>query len=424
MSQLSPKALLDEILQLAMKKQASDIHLKAGIMPVIRKHGKLRPISSDYPTLSNHQIDDIAFGIMEEVQKRAFRENKQIDLGYSIPSVGRFRVNVFRQQGTTRMVIRYIPTQVPMLEELNMPGVLTKIANYERGLVLVTGATGSGKSTTLAAILDYINRNKSKHIITVEDPVEFILRDRKSVVSQIEIGTDSLSFGSALRSALRQDPNVILIGEMRDKETIEIAMTAAETGHLVISTLHTSDATETVHRILSVFPPHQHSQMRYQLASVLKAVISMRLARRLDQKGFVPAVEIMINNPRIAELISDPARTAEIVSVIEESRTPWEMQTFDQALFQMVKDQKIDIKEAMQLATNPENFALKQSGISAESDLNKWKVSDKTEASAISGSGWRGLQELELEDHTKMKKPEEEEDRTPAPVKWMKKLAK
>lgn len=418
----SPKMILDEILQTALKKQASDIHLKSGIVPVVRKHGKLRPLSSSAQVLSSHQIDEIAFGIMEEGQKRSFRENKQIDLGYTLTGVGRFRINVFRQQGTTRMVIRYIPTTVPVLEELNMPPVVQKIANLERGLVLVTGATGSGKSTTLAAMLDYINRNKSKHIITVEDPIEFILKDRKSIVSQIEIGADSHSFASALRSALRQDPNVILIGEMRDKESIEIALTAAETGHLVISTLHTSDTMETVHRILSVFPPHQHLQIRYQLASVLKAVISMRLARRSDNQGFIPAVEIMLNNSRIAELIEDPARTSEIIGVIEESRTPWEMQTFDQALHQLVKEGKIDLEEAMVQATHPENFALKHSGISAESDAGKWKSTDHTQSD--SDSAWRGLKELELEEALSDTEAPPEEEEKDGPAGWLKKLAK
>ncbi len=350
---------------MAVKKGASDVHLKAGLVPVIRKHGRLRPLQQDLPPLSNTELEEMAKALFDDEQTRIFLARKEIDLGYGISGIGRFRINVFRQRGSIRMVIRSISHKVPTLAELQLPEVLSKIADQERGLVLVTGVTGSGKSSTLAAMIDHINTNQNTHILTVEDPIEFLIRDRKSIISQRELGVDTTSFAGALRSALRQDPDVILIGEMRDRETIEIAMTAAETGHLVFSTLHTLDAQETINRILSAFEPHQHQQIRLQLASVLRAIISQRLARKKDGSGFIPAVEVMINNARTKEMIEDPVRTKELIKAIEESRDTFSMQSFDWCLMDMVKRDVIDYQEALRLSTNPENFALRFSGISS-----------------------------------------------------------
>lgn len=356
---------LEEILAIAIKKDASDVHLKAGLVPVIRKHGKLRPLQTGLPQLSNNDIEAMAFGIMDEEQQRHFTANKELDLAYGVSGLGRFRVNVFRQRGSTRMVIRNIPFQIPTIEDLNLPSVVKRIADLERGLILVTGVTGSGKSSTLAAMIDEINSTKNKHILTIEDPIEFLIRDRKSIVSQRELGVDTRSFATALRAALRQDPDVILIGEMRDRETIEIAMIAAETGHLVLSTLHTLDAQESINRILTAFEPHQQVQLRLQLASVLKAVVSQRLARRKDKLGFVPAVEVLINNARTREMIEDPQKTKDLRHVIEESKETVGMQSFDQSLMMLVSQDMIELNEALRLASNPEDFHLRYSGVSS-----------------------------------------------------------
>lgn len=404
---MNGKERLEEILKVAMKKEASDIHLKAGIVPVIRRFGKLRPLSSKATPLDSHQIDEMAFGILDENQKEAYRENKQIDLGFGVSGLGRFRVNIFRQRGTTRLVIRNIPMVIPKIADLGLPESIREIAEQERGLILVTGATGEGKSTTLASMLDHINRSANKHIITIEDPIEYLIRDRKSIISQREIGTDSTSFKDALRSALRQDPDIILIGEMRDQETVEIALTAAETGHLVLSTLHTQDASEAIHRILSVFPPHQHAQIRYQLASVLKSVISQRLVRKKEGDGFVPAIEILINNPRVAELIEEPKRTSELNKVIAESANRG-MQTFDQSLMSLVRSGLVTYEEALECSTSPEDFQLRYSGVSAGDDKKKWE-SDPS-ATSVRQDSWHQIKHLEIETAVYGSAEEDEED--------------
>jgi len=356
---------LDEILTIAVKKGASDVHLKPGLMPVIRKHGKLRPLQTGVPILSNEQIEAMANQMMDEEQRKHYALNKDLDLGYGVSGVGRFRVNIFRQRGTTRIVIRNIPATVPNTSELNLPPIVNRVADLERGLILVTGVTGSGKSSTLAAMIDHINSTKNKHILTIEDPIEFLIRDRRSIISQRELGMDTRSFSGALRAALRQDPDVILIGEMRDRETIEIAMVAAETGHLVLSTLHTYDAQESINRILAAFEPHQQEQIRLQLAGVLKAVISQRLARRKDKLGFVPAVEVLLVNQRAREMIEDPTRTKELQEVIRESKETVGMQSFDQSLMDLMSHDLIDLEEALRLSSNPEDFQLRYSGVSS-----------------------------------------------------------
>lgn len=367
---------LNEILTAAVQKGASDVHLKAGLVPVIRKHGKLRPLFAEHPPISNTELEEMISGIMDDEQRKVFQAKKEIDLGYGVSGLGRFRVNVFKQRGTIRIVIRNVPHKVPTIAELNLPESLSKLAKYERGLVLVTGVTGSGKSSTLASLIDLINTERNLHILTIEDPIEYLIRDRKSIVSQRELGHDTTSFAAALRAALRQDPDVILIGEMRDRETIEIALTAAETGHLVFSTLHTADAQETINRVLSAFEPHQHQQIRLQLGSVLKAIVSQRLATKADKSGFVPAVEIFINNARSREMIEDPKRTREITKVIEESRETFGMQSFDQCLTDLVQNKIIEYDEALLLSTNPENFALRFRGI--KSGRDQWEKKSST----------------------------------------------
>ena len=278
---------LNEILKVAIKGGASDIHLKSGLPPMFRVDGALVPLKNGDRVLPD-ELQKIAFSIMNPLQKARFDENREADLAYGIPGLGRFRVNVFQQRGSVGIVFRVIPFGVKTIDQLCLPPVIKKIAGEQRGLVLVTGTTGSGKSTTLAAMIEHINTERTSHIMTIEDPIEFLVRDRRSIVNQREIGVDTHTFSAALRAALRQDPDVILVGEMRDFETIETAITAAETGHLVMSTLHTLDATETINRIIAVFPPHQQKQVRLQLSTILKAVISQRLVPRADKKGRIP----------------------------------------------------------------------------------------------------------------------------------------
>ncbi|GAB4435761.1 MAG: type IV pilus twitching motility protein PilT [bacterium] len=359
--------VLDEILKIAMKIEASDVHLKPGKPPVFRLHNKLAPIK-DSKVLGFEELTEIIYSIMTPKQREEFETKLDYDMAYSVPGVGRFRVNLFKQRGSIGAVMRAIPMVVKGFKELGLPPIMEKIANEKRGLVLVTGTTGSGKSTTLASIIDYINNNFTCNIITIEDPIEYLFRDNRSIIIQREVGFDTLSFSNALRAALRQDPDIILVGEMRDVETIEIALTAAETGHLVLSTLHTMDATETVNRIVGIFPPHQQQQIRYQLAATLKAVISQRLVPKADGKGRVPAVEIMLATARIKELIEDPTRTKAIRDAIAEGANIYGMQTFDQSLYSLMKNNLITYEEALKNATNPADFALKVSGVDSSSD--------------------------------------------------------
>ncbi len=360
---------LNEILASAVKSGASDIHLKAGLPPMFRIDGALIPWK-DAKRLSPEDIVRMAFGVMNEYQREKFRQNYELDLAYGVPGLGRFRVNVFQQRGTIGVVLRSIPFKILTVEQLMLPRVLERIASEPRGLILVTGTTGSGKSTTLAAMLDHINQTTTCHVMTVEDPIEFLIRDKKSVVNQREVGVDTLSFGGALKSALRQDPDVILVGEMRDLETIETALTAAETGHLVLSTLHTLDATETINRIISAFPPHQQKQVRLQLGSMLRAVISQRLVPRADGHGRVAAVEILIVNSRVREMIEDKERTKEIPTAISQGHQSYGMQSFDQSLMSLLKRGLIAYEEALRQCSNPDDFALRVSGISGTSDLS------------------------------------------------------
>ena len=358
---------LNEILLEALTKGASDVHIKIGQPPIIRIDGHLRPMQGGKPYNYN-EVNQMALGIMNEWQKERFLREKEVDMGYEIHGLGRFRVNIFQQRGKIRVALRIVPYQIKGLQELNLPGVLEKVALENRGLILVTGTTGSGKSTTLASMIDIINSRRTCHIITIEDPIEFVHDDKKAIVDQREVGSDTGTFANALRSALRQDPDVILIGEMRDFETIETALTAAETGHLVMSTLHTIDAKETVTRVISTFPPYHQRQVRMQLAGVLKGVISQRLVPKADGVGRVPAVEILVSTARVRECVIEKEKTAELQDAIAKGYTTYGMQTFDQSLMSLLKENLISYDEALRQSTNPDDFALRVKGILATGD--------------------------------------------------------
>ncbi len=368
---------LKKVLAFALREKASDIHFKSGLPPILRIDGRLLPLKGA-DRLRPEDVSRLGASLMNEDQKARFKREHQVDLAYSVPGLGRFRANIFLQRGTVGIVFRVIPTHILSFEELNLPKVLERISSEVRGLILVTGVTGCGKSTTLAAMIDYINTTRTAHIITIEDPIEFLHRDKKSIITQREIGIDATSFAEALRGALRQDPDVILVGEMRDVETMEIALTAAETGHLVLSTLHTIDATESINRIVSSFPPYQQKQIRLQLASVLKAVISQRLIPKKDGKGRVPAVEIMVSTARIRECIVDKDRTREIPDAIAKGYTTYGMQTFDQSILYLLRKGLISYEEALRQASNPSDLALKFKGITSISD-QRWEREEEVE---------------------------------------------
>jgi twitching motility protein PilT len=361
---------INDLLKIAVDRGASDLHLKVGSHPVIRVDGVLQPIL-DQKRLMQEDTVAMAFSMMSARQKEKFKNNLEIDFAYSVPGLGRFRCNIFQQRGTIALVLRVIPVKIRTVRELLLPPVLEKICWEQRGLILCTGTTGSGKSTSLAAMIEYMNSHRVEHIITIEDPIEFLHRDKKSIVNQREVEVDTKSFAQALRSALRQDPDIILVGEMRDYETVETALTAAETGHLVLSTLHTLDATETVNRIISIFPPHQQKQIRLQLAAVLKAIISMRLLPRADGLGRVPAVEVLITTPYIRDCVENKEKTKLIHDAIAAGTSQYGMQTFDQSLFQLYKSGLITLEEALRRASNPDEFKLKIQGIQSTSDMSR-----------------------------------------------------
>jgi twitching motility protein PilT len=358
---------VNEILKAATDRRASDLHLKVGSHPVIRIDGKLESLI-DLKRLGPEDTLACAFSIMSSRQKEKFKDNLEIDIAYSVPGLGRFRCNVFQQRGSVGLVLRVIPVRVLSIAELMLPPVVDHICEERRGLILCTGTTGSGKSTTLAAMIDAINGSRTAHVMTIEDPIEFLHRDKKSLINQREVDIDTKSFGAALRSALRQDPDVILVGEMRDLETVETAITAAETGHLVMSTLHTMDATETINRIISIFPPHQQKQVRLQLASVLKAVISLRLAPRADGNGRVPAVEILRTTPFVRECIEVKEKTKHVHEAIAAGTSQYGMQTFDQSLYALLEKGLITRDEALRRASNPDELRLRMSGVQTGAD--------------------------------------------------------
>jgi twitching motility protein PilT len=335
---------------------------------MIRIHGTLTPLTG-FPRLTIQDTDELGNQMMTDPQKARLQEDLDIDLAYSLPGFGRFRGSIFHQRGSLAIALRIIPLEVKTVRQLLLPEVLEKIAFSQRGLVLVTGTTGSGKTTTLAAMLDYINAYRRENIITIEDPIEYLHKDKKSTISQREVGMDVSGFGRGLRACLREDPDVILVGEMRDLDTIETALLAAETGHLVFSTLHTLDAPESINRIISVFAPHHQRQVRLQLASILKAIISMRLIPRMDGQGRVPAVEVMINTPYIAECISDREKTSLIKDAVAAGVSQYGMQTFDQSIYQLYRDGYISFEQGMKYSSNPDNFKLRVMGIQSTLDI-------------------------------------------------------
>ncbi len=361
---------INDLLKIATERGASDLHLKVGSHPVIRIDGKLTALTEQKRLMQEDTIA-MAFSIMSARQKQKFKDNYEIDMAYSVPGLGRFRCSVFQQRGAVGLVLRVIPVRIMTIRELLLPVVLEKISDEPRGLILVTGTTGSGKSTTLAAMIDYINTTRTEHVITIEDPIEFLHRDKKSIINQREVDVDTKAFADALRSALRQDPDVILVGEMRDYETIETALLAAETGHLVLSTLHTLDATETINRIIAVFPPHQQKQIRLQLAAVLKSVVSMRLMPRADNRGRVPAVEVLRATQYIRDCIENKDKTKMIKDAIAQGTSQYGMQTFDQSLFHLYKSDLITLEEALRRATNPDEFKLRIQGIQSTADMSQ-----------------------------------------------------
>ena len=363
---------VNDLLRIAVENGASDLHLKVGSYPMIRVGGALVP-ADESKRLTSDDLVTMSAAIMSSAQQavQKFKDANEVDLAYGVPGLGRFRCNVFQQRGSIGVVLRVIPKDIRTIAELDLPPVLKTIASEQRGLVLVTGTTGSGKSTSLAAMIDHINRTRCVHVMTVEDPIEFLHRDDRSIINQREVAVDTRSFAQALRSALRQDPDVILVGEMRDFETIETALLAAETGHLVFSTLHTLDATETINRIISVFPPHQQKQVRIQLASVLKAVVSQRLVPRADGNGRAPAVEVMITTPFIRDCIVDKERTHQIPGAIAAGTSQYGMQTFDQSLFGLYQAGRVSYDEALRWASNVDEFKLKVQGIATTADMSR-----------------------------------------------------
>src|SRR6184192_3202700 len=361
---------IDDLLVIAIAHFASDLHLKVGSLPVMRIGGELCPVA-DAARLSPEDTLDMAFSMMSNRQKQKLKEVSEVDIAYSVKGLGRFRANIFQQRGSVSIVLRVIPDQSKNSMTLGLPPIIDRVTNERRGLILVTGATGSGKSTTLAAMIDRINARRSGHIVTIEDPIEFLHRDKKSFVTQREVDVDTRSFAEALRGALRQDPDVILVGEMRDFETIETALTAAETGHLVLSTLHTLDATETITRIVSSFPSHQQKSVRIQLAGILKAVISMRLVRAAKGSGRVPAIEVMVSTGLIRDYIINEEKSSSIREAIAAGTSQYAMQTFDQSLFNLLQSGLISMEEALRNASNADEFRMRMSGIlSSEQAIN------------------------------------------------------
>ncbi|HYV40705.1 MAG TPA: PilT/PilU family type 4a pilus ATPase [Thermoanaerobaculia bacterium] len=376
---------INDLLRIAVDQKASDLHLKVGAFPVLRVDGVLRPMT-EMRRIVQEDTMAMAFSIMSARQKEKFKTDFEIDASYQVPNLGRFRCSVFQQRGTVGLVLRVIPTRILTIRELLLPPVLERICMEQRGLVLCTGTTGSGKTTTLAAMVDHVNTLRNEHIMTIEDPIEYLHRDKKSIVNQRELDVDTKGFSIALRSALRQDPDVILVGEMRDAETIGTALTAAETGHLVLSTLHTLDATETINRIISVFPPHQHRQIRLQLGAVIQSVISLRLMPRADGLGRVPAVEVLVRTDYIRECVENKEKTKYIHDAIKQGTSQYGMQTFDQSLYQLYKAGLITLDEAMKRASNPNEFRLRVEGVQSTSDVAREEMDSELEAPSNLGA--------------------------------------
>jgi twitching motility protein PilT len=358
------RAVLTQMVQ----RNASDLHLKVGRPPALRIDGEL--VALEMPPMKPEDLRFIAEQAMAPKNLKEFSENKESDFALSVPGVGRFRVNAYQQRGTIAYAFRVVPFQARTIAELNLPTVVEKISMLPRGLVLVTGITGSGKSTALASMIHYINQNRQANVITIEDPIEFLHRDIKSHINQREVGTDTGSFAQAKRRVLRQDPDIILIGEIRDLDTLDTAMKAADTGHLVFSTLHTTDATQTINRVMSFYPPHQQTEVRFMLASALAAVISLRLVPRADKPGRVPAAEVLINTEAVRDNIRDTNRSLNIPDLIKEGNVQYGMQSFDQSLMNWYEKGVISYENALFNATRPNEFALRVQGVGSASDTS------------------------------------------------------
>lgn len=374
---------IDDLLRMATSFGASDLHLRAGSFPVIRVSGELRPLSG-VPRLTQDETLEMAFSMMSNRQKLHFKEVFEVDIGYGVSGLGRYRVNIFQQRNSIGIVARVITDKARTFTELGLPPILSNIGNESRGLILVTGTTGSGKSTTLAAIVEHINQTRNSHIVTIEDPIEYLHKDKKSFITQREVDVDTRSFAEALRGSLRQDPDVILVGEMRDLETIETALVAAETGHLVLSTLHTLDASETLMRIISAFPPYQQKTIRIQLAGLLKAVVSQRLMKSAKGNGRVPAAEILVSTPLIRDYILHEDKTSQIRDAISAGTSQYGMQTFDQSLFYLLQSGLITLEEALRGSNNPDEFRLRLAGIQNTSAIAKEEMEKNSGVGQVS----------------------------------------
>jgi twitching motility protein PilT len=363
-----------QVLQQLVQLNASDLHLKVGRPPTVRLNGDLHPLG--FPALKPEDLKTLGEQLMNPKQVKQFTEEKECDFAIGVPGIGRFRVNLYQQRGSLCYAMRAIPYQARTLEELQLPKVLEEIALKPRGLILVTGITGSGKSTTLAAMIQHINEKHKSNIITIEDPIEFLHRDINCHINQREVGTDTATFAQALRRVLRQDPDVILIGEIRDLDTLDAALKAADTGHLVFSTLHTMDATQTIQRVLSFYPPHQQAEVRFSLANALQAVISQRLVPRADKPGRVPAVEVLINTAAVRDQIRDMEKALNIPDLIKEGTVQYGMQSFDQSIMQWYTQGVISYESAVFFATSPAEFALRVQGVAGTSDQS-WNTFEK-----------------------------------------------
>jgi twitching motility protein PilT len=348
---------VDAALRYLIQAEGSDLHLKVPMPPIVRVHGQLTPVEGGEPLKPADTERVLRYMLTDPSKLDEFDKEGEVDFAYAIEGLARFRVNAFRQRGSISLVCRAIPYSIRTIEQLNLPPVIRTLAEEERGIVLLTGTTGSGKSTTLAAMIDHMNQTVAKHVVTIEDPIEFLHRDRNSVINQREVGLDTTSFKRALRRVLRQDPDVILIGEMRDEETVQAALSAAETGHLVLSTVHTVDATESINRMLDFFPPHQHQQVRAMIAGTLKGVVSQRLIPSADGRGRVAVCEVLVMTGRVRDMVTDPTQTGRLHEVIQEGEF-YGMQTFDQALLGHVQAGRVSMEEALKASTHPHDFRL------------------------------------------------------------------